>query len=80
MAKRKITPEMLEQVAERYKETGESPVVRITKEDDDPLGILRASIGGTDEVGHYLLYRGDPLKVEEMLQKVLGAFEAMNDA
>lgn len=76
---RPITRKMLEEVAARYGETGESPIVKITKEPDDPLGVLRASIGGTDEVGHYLIFRGDMLKVQEMIRKVLQAFEEMND-
>lgn len=42
----------------------------VSREPDDPLA-LRASIGGTPEMGYYLVFRGDPEKVREMLHEVV---------
>lgn len=42
--------------------------VRVTKLPDDPL-CLRASLGGTAEMGYYLSFRGD----REQVQRLLGA-------
>jgi hypothetical protein len=44
--------------------------VVITREPDDPLA-LRASIGGTPQLGYYLTFRGDPEKVVAMLRNVM---------
>lgn len=44
--------------------------LHIRREEDDPMA-LRASIGGNDHVGFYLVYRGDPEKVLEMLREVV---------
>lgn len=52
----------------------------VHREPDDETGICRASIGGDINLGFYLNFRGDPKKVEEMLQRVLDAFEKVNDA
>lgn len=41
--------------------------VQITHETDDPI-CLRASIGGTEETGFYVVYRGDREKVAVMLE------------
>lgn len=50
----------------------------ITREDDDitlvldgeEMPTLRASIGGNKEIGFYLVFRGDPGEVAEMLATV----------
>jgi hypothetical protein len=42
----------------------------IIREPDDPL-TLRASIGGNEEHGYYLVFRGDPEKVLTMLKEVV---------
>lgn len=42
---------------------------KIIKEADDV--VLRASIGGTEDIGFYCTYRGDKTKVVEMLEQVL---------
>lgn len=53
-----------------------SPEVKVTREQTDPL-CMRASIGGTPEIGYYLVWRGDdPLAVVEMLRDVLKVAEA----
>ena len=55
--------------------------VHVTREADDltdvpglgPISILRVSIGGTDDVGYYLKFRGDPdqvIRVMEMMVEV----------
>jgi hypothetical protein len=46
-------------------------VIKVTaiREADDPIA-LRASIGGTPEVGFYLVFRGDPEAVRNMLRVV----------
>lgn len=49
--------------------------VAITKEKTNPLA-LQASIGGTKELGYYLVWRGDdPEAVLDMLRDVLKAAE-----
>jgi hypothetical protein len=51
--------------------------VKISKEKTDPL-CLRVSVGGTKEVGYYLVYRGDnEQKIEDMLVATLKAFKEM---
>lgn len=52
--------------------------VQITREADDPL-CLRASIGGTELFGYYLMFRGDPAKIRPMLREVLEAFDKVPD-
>lgn len=42
----------------------------ISREPQDPIGVLRASIGGTPVVGFYLVFRGDPADVLKMLEAV----------
>lgn len=49
--------------------------VNVMKFEDDPLGCLRASIGGWPEEGYYLTFRGDQKKVVEMLRTVLLVLE-----
>jgi hypothetical protein len=44
--------------------------LRIVREEDDPLA-LRASIGGREGMGFYLVYRGNPQEVLEMLRAVV---------
>lgn len=50
--------------------------ISVTREPDDPEA-LRASIGGREDVGYYLVFRGDPEEVLDMLRAVLPAAEAM---
>ena len=42
----------------------------LSREPDDISGILRASIGGNETVGYYLVFRGDPDKIVQMLKDV----------
>jgi hypothetical protein len=53
--------------------------VKIIHEQPDPLGVLRASIGGTATIGYYLTYRGNTEEVVHMLKLVLAAFEMQVD-
>jgi len=78
MTEPKITREQVERLtAER---AGQPMVVKINKEEDDPAGVLRASVGGLPGLGYYLIFRGDSLAVQAMLRDVLAAFEGTNDA
>jgi hypothetical protein len=45
--------------------------IKVIKNQDDPLGLLRASIGGSEIIGFYLVYRGDIHAVVNMLESVL---------
>lgn len=55
--------------------------INISREDDDhlhiepgkPANVLRISIGGTDDIGYYLKFRGDPAKVVEVLDMMAAA-------
>lgn len=48
---------------------------KISKEPTDPL-CLRASIGGTKNLGYYLVFRGDDMQeIEDMLTETLEAFK-----
>lgn len=51
-----------------------STPVQIQHEENDPI-CLRASIGGHEDDGFYITYRGDRKKVLECLKAVLRAFE-----
>lgn len=53
-----------------------TPPWRVIREPEDPLA-LRASIGGNDDVGHYLVFRGDPQKVVDMLKSAAEQAEAL---
>lgn len=49
--------------------------ISFTKEKTDPLA-LRVSLGGTPEVGYYMVFRGDDMnQVEEMLTEALESFK-----
>lgn len=50
--------------------------VSITREPDD--FVLRASIGGDEKIGYYLVYRGEPQAVETMLKTALEALSSNN--
>lgn len=62
----------------RY-EGAEAYHVNLSREDDDELevpglgrqNVLRISIGGTDEIGYYLKFRGDPDQVVKVLEIML---------
>jgi hypothetical protein len=64
----------------RY-EGAEAYHVNLSREDDDYLEVpdigrqkvLRISIGGTDEIGYYLKFRGDPDEVVKVLELMLEA-------
>jgi hypothetical protein len=45
--------------------------IKVIKNHDDPLGLLRASLGGSEQIGFYLVYRGDIAKVIDMLEIVI---------
>jgi hypothetical protein len=55
--------------------------VNLSREDDDHLvvganeriKVLRISLGGTDEIGYYLKFRGDPDQVVKVLEIMLEA-------
>lgn len=62
--------------------------IRLTREDDttflaaDEKGPhenehLQASIGGNDDVGYYLTFRGDPKKILKMLEMATAAAKHM---
>lgn len=58
--------------------------VTVTRENDDSIKIegksvdvLRASIGGNDSIGFYLVFRGDPAKVVTMLEMMAEAAKDM---
>ena len=48
--------------------------IKIIKEADDPL-CPRASIGGTEELGYYCVYRNEKEKVIKMLKEVIKGLE-----
>jgi hypothetical protein len=50
--------------------------VKIIKEPDDPI-CPRMSAGGTDAIGYYLVYRGDPLLVLQILDTVTQSLRAV---
>ncbi len=49
--------------------------VRIIRDKDDPIA-LRISMGGREEIGYYIVYRGDPQEILDCLQTCIDAFEA----
>lgn len=52
--------------------------VQIIRKPDDAMA-LRASIGGREAIGWYLVYRGDPKEVLAMLRHVTAAAAAEMD-
>ena len=48
--------------------------IEIMKEADDPI-CTRASIGGTEEMGYYCVYRNEKEKVIKMLKEVIKEME-----
>lgn len=48
--------------------------VKTIRSDDDPIA-LRVSMGGNDESGYYINFRGDPAKVREMIAMLAEAAE-----
>jgi len=56
---------------------GQELEIRITKQPDDPHGILRISLGGIPEIGYYCVYRGTKEQVIDCLGKALIAMKAM---
>lgn len=61
--------------------TAEAYRIHITREPDDetdvpglgPVSVLRVSIGGTDDVGYYLKFRGEPEQVVRVLEMMAAA-------
>lgn len=59
--------------------------IAVTREDDNVVELpggktlpkIEASIGGNDEIGYYLVFRGDPEKVTEMLDMMTQAAKQM---
>jgi hypothetical protein len=49
--------------------------VVLMRSTDDPI-CLRISIGGTQDIGFYFNFRGEPLDVALMLERVSEAFRA----
>jgi hypothetical protein len=47
--------------------------VKIIRKPDDPQGVLRASLGGTREIGFYLVYRGDTGDILHLLAHAMEA-------
>jgi hypothetical protein len=66
-------------------EGAEAYRVSVSREDDDTVNVpgkgemeaLRASIGGNDEIGFYLVFRGEPKKVVKMLEMMTAAAKDM---
>jgi hypothetical protein len=62
-------------------EGAEAYHLNLSREDDDltevpglgPVSVLRISIGGTDAIGYYLKFRGDPDDVVKVLEIMLEA-------
>jgi hypothetical protein len=50
--------------------------LKVIREADDPIA-LRASIGGREGMGFYLVYRGEPQDVLAMLRQVVEQAEAV---
>lgn len=46
----------------------------ISKEENDPL-CLRVSMGGTEQDGYYIVFRGDPAEIESMLTQAAETFK-----
>jgi hypothetical protein len=49
----------------------------IRKEPDDPLSVLRASCGGSADIGYYLIYRGRQEDVITMLHILIYKMEQL---
>jgi hypothetical protein len=47
--------------------------------DVEPVNVLRASIGGTEEIGFYLTFRGDPERIAPMLKMAAELARALVD-
>jgi hypothetical protein len=62
-------------------EGAEAYRINLSREDDDyqvvglneRIKVLRISLGGTDEIGYYLKFRGDPDQVVKVLEIMLEA-------
>lgn len=42
-------------------------------EGNEPVKVLRASIGGNDHIGYYLTFRGEPEEIVDMLEMMAQA-------
>lgn len=60
-------------INQRIKITGFDKEILVKEEEPDPL-CLRASIGGSEKDGYYLVFRGNVLEIENMLEDTLSAF------
>lgn len=59
---------------------GEAPILEIDAGDfvirrmpDDPLGVLRISVGRVGNSGAYLVFRGEPAKIRSLFESALYA-------
>ena len=55
-------------------ELPEDPLVVLQRKDDDPI-CLRASLGGSDRIGYYCVFRGDKEEVIACIEEVLAALK-----
>lgn len=51
------------------------PVVKLMQHPDDPL-CLRASCGGTDEIGYYCVFRGERTEIVKCLEHIVKALKS----
>ena len=56
------------------------PIVKIVKEDDDPERIIRISMGGTTDIGYYVVFRGDMKNVMVCLKACSQALTELSNA
>lgn len=63
-------------ISESVQDLDNGSQVTIIQKSDDPLGIARASLGGTHSGGYYIVYRGNLSDVSQMLHACLNALRA----
>lgn len=51
------------------------PVVKLIQHPDDSL-CLRASCGGTDDIGYYCVFRGERTEIVKCLEHIIKALES----
>lgn len=52
--------------------------VVILKKEDDPLGVVRISMGGNKSLGYYVVYRGDRKEAIEAVKVALAEWESVS--
>ncbi len=50
-------------------------VIKVIREDDDSTCSVRASIGGVQGIGYYLVFRGEPAAIVATLRRLADALE-----